>query len=43
MTFHLANHMDKVLENALVHDIETGVAAPPATPDSSFDSPPLAH
>jgi hypothetical protein len=35
--------MDKVLENALVHEIEAGVAAPPAKPDSSFDSPPLAH
>ena len=43
MTFHLANHMDKVVENALVHDVEAKVAAPPVKPDSSFDSPPLAH
>jgi len=43
MTFHLANHMDKVVEHALVHDLEAGVPTAPAAPDSSFDSPPLAH
>ena len=43
MSFHLADHMDKVLENALVHDVAAGVPTPPVAPDSSFDSPPLAH
>jgi ATP-dependent Lon protease len=43
MSFHLADHMDKVLENALVHDVAAGVPTPPVGPDSSFDSPPLAH
>jgi ATP-dependent Lon protease len=43
MTFHLANHMDKVVEHALVHDLEAGVPTAPGAPDSSFDSPPLAH
>jgi ATP-dependent Lon protease len=43
MTFHLANHMDKVVEHALVHDLEAGVPTAPGVPDSSFDSPPLAH
>jgi ATP-dependent Lon protease len=43
MTFHLASHMDTVLEHALVHDVETGVPTAAAAPDSSFDSPPLAH
>jgi ATP-dependent Lon protease len=42
MTFHLADHMDKVLENALVHDVAAGVPTPPVAPDSSFESPPIA-
>jgi ATP-dependent Lon protease len=43
MIFHLADHMDKVLENALVNEVAAGVPTPPGGPDSSFDSPPLAH
>jgi ATP-dependent Lon protease len=43
MTFHLANHMDTVLEHALVRDVAAAVPAAPGAPDSSFDAPPLAH
>ena len=43
MTFVFVNHMDKVLENALVRDVEAGVAQAPGEPESSFDSPPVAH
>jgi ATP-dependent Lon protease len=43
MTFHLVEQMDRVLELALVRDVEAGVAAPAGEGDSSFDAPPLAH
>ena len=43
MTFIFVNHMDKVLENALIQDVGAGVAHAAGDGDSSFDSPPLAH
>ncbi len=43
MSFHLVDHMDKVLSLALVHDVEAGVAKAPGDSESTFDSPPLAY
>jgi len=43
MTFVFVNHMDKVLENALIQDVETGVAQTTGDAESSYDSPPVAH
>ena len=43
MTFVVVNHMDEVLENALIQDVETGVAQTTGEGESSYDSPPVAH
>jgi ATP-dependent Lon protease len=43
MTYHLVDHMDKVLQGALVSRLKTGVAKTPSDAEGSFDSPPLAH
>jgi ATP-dependent Lon protease len=43
MEFIFVEHMDQVLEIALVRDVEAGVAKPAEESDTSFPSPPLAH
>jgi len=43
MRYHFVSHMDKVLSNALVRDLDADVAAAPGDSDSRVDSPPLAH
>jgi ATP-dependent Lon protease len=43
MSFRFVNHMDVVLENALVSDVETGVAQAVGDAETDFDQPPVAH
>ena len=43
MTFDLVEHMDQVLEIALVSDVEAGVTKAAGEADTSFPSPPIAH
>ena len=43
MRFDFVGHMDKVLANALVRDIDTEVTAAAGDGESRVDSPPMAH
>ncbi len=43
MRYHFVSHMDKVLANALVRDIDTEVTAAAGDGESRVDSPPMAH
>ncbi len=43
MTFHLVEHMDQVLQSALVRGLEAGVAQAAGEAKGNFDSPSLAH
>jgi ATP-dependent Lon protease len=41
--FHFVNHMDKVIANALVRELDTDVSATVGEVASHVDSPPVAH
>jgi ATP-dependent Lon protease len=41
--FHFVDHMDKVIANALVRELDTDVSATPGEVASHVDSPPMAH
>ncbi len=41
--FHFVDHMDKVIANALVREVDTDVSATPGEVASHVDSPPMAH
>jgi ATP-dependent Lon protease len=43
MRFCFVDHMDKVLENALVSEVEAGVAQAVGDTEPDFDQPPIAH
>ncbi len=43
MTFHLVEHMDQVLQSALVRSLKAGVTQAPGESEGNFDSPPVAH
>jgi ATP-dependent Lon protease len=43
LRYHFVGHMDKVLANALVRDIDTEVTAAAGDGESRVDSPPIAH
>jgi ATP-dependent Lon protease len=43
MTFQLVSHMDRVLEIALIREVETGVVPPTGESDGKYPAPPLAH
>jgi ATP-dependent Lon protease len=43
MTYRFVEHMDEVLSQALVDDVEATVASPAADGESDYDSPPVAH
>jgi ATP-dependent Lon protease len=43
MKFIFVSEMDKVLENALIQDVDAGVAPAAGDGESDYDSPPLAH
>ena len=43
MTFHWVEHMDQVLEIALVREVEGSVAQPAAEQEASFPARPVAH
>ena len=43
MTFHLVDHMDQVLEIALVREVEGSVVQPTAEQEVSFPAGPVAH
>jgi len=41
--FHFVNHMDKVIANALVRELDTDVSATAGEVAAHVDSPPMAH
>jgi ATP-dependent Lon protease len=43
MKFIFVNDMDKVLENALIQDVDAGVTPGAGDGDAEYDSPPVAH
>jgi ATP-dependent Lon protease len=43
MTFHFVEHMDKVLQHALVGAEDADVTAPSGDPEARLDLPPVAH
>jgi ATP-dependent Lon protease len=43
MTFHLVEHMDKVLSHALVSEVGSAVGKPASEGEPSFESPTLPH
>jgi len=43
MTFHFVEHMDQVLQHALVGAMDADVSAPKGDPEARLDLPPVAH
>jgi hypothetical protein len=43
MRYHFVSHMDKVLANSLVRELDADVTAAAGDTESRADAPPLAH